>query len=67
MQAHSSNSLVIETIDVLHIAETVKPTRPVSPAQATSHATKLLVVWACVALAYGLMSYGRIFEEYLQW
>ena len=39
----------------------------VSRAQVMSYVTSAVIVVACLGMTYGLISYGRIFQNYLQW
>jgi len=67
MNTGISQSAVIANIDVHQSTEMVEQTRPVSPAQVTTQATKLVMVLASVGMMYGFIHYGRIFENYLRW
>ena len=58
---------VIAELDVQPQAKPLDQARPVSGAQVTAQVTKLVVVLASVGMMYGLLNYGRIFENYLQW
>lgn len=42
-------------------------TRPVDRVQTVAYLCKAIVVVAGVAMTYCVISYGRIFENYLQW
>jgi hypothetical protein len=41
--------------------------RPVDREQVMAYVTKSVVIVSCLTMMYGMMSYGRIFENYLQW
>jgi hypothetical protein len=67
MKAAIAEYPVLPNVEIRPFTQTAKQARPVSRAQVTAHVTKLLVVLASVGMMYGLINYGRIFENYLQW
>jgi hypothetical protein len=45
----------------------MKPHKLMGRETVMAYVTKLVVVVSCLAMMFGLLNYGRIFEHYLQW
>jgi hypothetical protein len=67
MKAAIAQYPVIADIEVQPRTKVVNPARPMSRAEVMAYVTKGVVVLASVGMMYGVITYGRIFENYLQW
>jgi hypothetical protein len=58
---------VIADVEVQPHTTVANPVRQMSRAQVMALVTKGVVVLASVGMMYGVITYGRIFQNYLQW
>ena len=57
----------LQVVGVKPQQEIASQARPEGREQVMAYVTKSVVVVSCLAMMYGMVSYGRIFENYLQW